>query len=475
MDLLTVFSTLFALTMVGALVGLLFVRSRRDPVVLLTLLLGCLLLLTASLVIGPLGGVGTPAIIVGLLALAWWLAAKALPSLGLATGRQPARWIVLGYAWYLILGYAVAHTRSLTDLEVSGADRSVIILAAMCGVALLAADGIDSRERLDTLLRRLVWLTTVFASFGVIQFFTGFDIVAYIDVPGLSLNRDLFSMGERSIFNRPGSTALHPIEFSVVLCMVLPLAIHYCLYDTSRRRRQVTRFCTGLIAAAIPMSLSRTGILALATVLVVMFVAWSWKRRLHGLIVGFFFTCGLYVVIPGLLGTIRSLFLNIETDPSFTARVDRTPRAMDLWAERFWLGRGTGTYSIEDYFLLDNQYYVTAIEHGILGIVVLVGFLVAGIWLATIFRRRGADGATSHLGQALAAPLASMLVTLATFDALFYRILTTLVFLFIGCAGALWRIEHHQLKRRPRPLHTDAGESTGGPPSDLTLRGQSST
>lgn len=428
------------LTLVACL-GLFIRRGRHDPTTILTIFLVATFGVSAHWIIRPLGAVGQPSLLVGLACMWWWGATKVLPDSGLDRRQQPIRTALLAYGWFFACGYAIAHTRPLTSLEGSGSVRALILLASLIGIALLAADGIGDRSRLDALLHRMVSGATFMGIIGLVQFFSGFDPSSSIRPPLLGLNRDVVSIGIRSNFNRPFGTALHPIEFGVVLGALLPLALHYALHRPSGSNRRLAWLRVAIIAGAVPTSLSRSGIISLAVGLTTLLVVWGWRRRAEGILVGGAFAVMMWVVIPGLLGSIRSLFTSIEYDPSYQARIDRVPRVVELWSQRPFLGRGYGTYSPQDYFLLDNEFYRTLIESGVLGVLVLTAMLLVALAVARGVSRRSRDPATRHLSQAMAAGVLAIAASIPTFDAFFYRILTGVLFLVIGCIGALWRLE----------------------------------
>lgn len=431
----------------------------RDPAALVVLFLALLIALPGGLLFAPLGAVGRPALLVGLFCAYWWLASRLVPAMGSGDhARQPVHWVILPYAAFMVLGYAVANTRSLTPLETSSANRALITLASLCGVALLTADGVRSRERLNFVLGSVVVAGAAMAGIGIIQF-AGWDPVPLIRVPGLRYDARFLALPTRATFNRPYGTALHPIEFSVVCAAVLPLAIHYGMHSLTKRLRISSWVAAGMLALAVPMSLSRSGIVVLVVAMTYLAAGWRWRQQLTAAAYAGAFTVLVAAGIPGLIGTLRSLFLNAGTDPSIVSRQERIPRVLDLIAERPWLGRGYGTYTPEEYFLLDNQYFETAIESGMIGVVVVVSTLfVGGICIARGARRRARTEASYHLGQTLAAPIAGFAVATYTFDAFFYPAFTGILFLLIGAAGALWRIE----ERDPRPRYVDVDHEQRG-------------
>src|SRR5258707_1166250 len=126
-------------------------------------------------------------------------------------------------------------------------------------------------------------------------------------------------MQQRESFHRPSATAIHPIEFGVVLALILPLAIHQARYaPPGRRLRRWTQ--VGLIAVTLPMTVSRSAIVGLAVILIVILPVWPRRERWLAYIVTVFGIGVLFVGVHGLLGTIRNLFLSVGSDSSTTSR-----------------------------------------------------------------------------------------------------------------------------------------------------------
>jgi O-antigen ligase len=420
-------------------------RPRFDVTAYLTVWLVLLFAISAQQVVPGIGALGSPAMLLALTTPLLWLAGWMLPDAGMSRGRHPVRPMLLAYLFYLMFSFSVAMRRPLTELEASGALRSLLISCALIGIALLIADGAASRQRLDVLLRRLAVAAAFISLLGVVQFLTGVGV--NIRIPGLTWNFLPGGVGSRSIFNRPSATALHPIEFSVITASLLPLAIHYALYDTTRRRRRNMATAAGLIALATPLAISRSGILSLLVGLSLLALGWRWRRRLNGALIALAAVPLLWAVIPGLVGTFVSLFGNADHDPSIQARLDRRPRIMALIRERPWFGLGHGTWSVEDYFLIDNEVYVTTLELGLVGLMVTAAVMLTAVFSCVIVAHLpDASERESHLALAIAACIAAFVISLTTFDAFHYRILTGSLFLLIGASGALWRF--HQVTEK---------------------------
>lgn len=413
--------------------------THRDVTWYLTGWLVLLFAIPANQVLGPLGAIGSPALVVAGGAAMLWVAGRAAPTAP-RIGVQPVRIVLFVYMWYLLATVAFAQTRPLTPLEQSSSVREAVTMVCLSGVALLVMDGVRSLERLETLLRRLAWATGFLAAFGILQSVLGQRLIPR--VPGLRLNQVTAEIATRSVFNRPYGTALHPIEFGVVVAALLPLVLCFALESQPGTRRRQTLVAASVVTAlAIPLSISRSAIVAVAGSMAVIWLGWSGRRRTQAAVIGVAALPVLWLTIPGLLGTFRSLFTSFDSDPSVLNRLDRVPRILGLIREYPVFGRGAGTYSVESYFLVDNEFWVSTIETGIVGICLLGILLLTAAIAATSSRHHAlATPSTAHLGWAIAAGITGIAVSIWTFDAFFFHILRGTLFLLIGAAGALWRL-----------------------------------
>jgi polysaccharide biosynthesis protein PslJ len=432
-----------------------------DVLTFLTVWLGLLYLLSARQIFGPLGAVGSPAMIAGMGAALAWCCAWFLPQTGLRHEPHPMRPAPLAWAWYGIISFAIAMQRPVTELELTGADRGLIKTAAMVGIAMLAADGIRDLDGVTRLMRRLMLFGGAMAVIGIGEFLYGTRLEVLL--PGLTWDKPA-AVASRSGFNRPRATGLHPIEFSVVMGALLPVAIHFALYDLTRARRQVAGAMVVVIGVAIPMSVSRSGVVSLAVGMLILAVGWKVQRLVNAAALVAAGAVTLWWLLPRLMDTVVSLFTQAGSSHSVQARIDRLPQIMELVRERPWFGLGNGTWSPEDYFLIDNEVWVTTLQTGIVGLLLLGTLLVLGIVVSLCIRSfPGVDAATGHLGRAVAASIAALSVSLLTFDAFHYRILMGTLFLLLGTAGALWRLTADRSTAPPSPPGPRAHGPTEAP------------
>ena len=282
-------------------------KPRFSSVTLFTTYLVLLLLIPSNLVFAPMGGVGTPANIIALGILLWyvisWIVGRIKPS---GAGR-PVRVSMFIFALAVLASFVAGMTRSITELESLSADRGLILIVVFAALVVVASQTIVSYERLDTLLRRAVVLGSVVAAIGIAEFYTGINFTNYIHIPGLSPAVDVNSLLARNGFNRPSSTATQPIEFGVVMAMLLPFALQQA-FDPARIGRFRKWAPVALLFFAIPMSLSRSGIVGLAIALLWIIPTWPTQRRKPAYVVLLIGIASLKVVAPGLIGTFAEYF-----------------------------------------------------------------------------------------------------------------------------------------------------------------------
>ena len=144
--------------------------------------------------------------------------------------------------------------------------------------------------------------------------------------------------------------------------------------------------------------------------------------------------------MPGLLGTLFSLFSNIEQDQSITTRTEDYTKAFAQVALHPVFGRSFGTYLPYKYQLLDNQYLLTMIETGYLGLCVVIGVCLAACYGALRARALASDPETKLLCASLLSAVLVVAVGMATFDLLSFGVAAGLMFTLVGLCGALLRV-----------------------------------
>ncbi|WP_147268690.1 O-antigen ligase family protein [Sphaerisporangium album] len=415
-------------------------KARVDPVTIMTFFLVVLFVMPARYVVGPLGGAGSPSSMVAVLLLVWYLMSTLSPRWTPIRGRQPVRAVIVFFALAVLASYVAANTRPLSGDELNAADLGLVLVAGWAGIALVTADGITSMDRLETLRQRIVMGASFPALVAMVQFFTGIEVTQYLALPGL-VEKGSAVLFEREGFFRPAGTATHPIELGVVLAAILPLALHgaiFCRVPEQRRKRWTM---VVLIAAALPMSVSRSAILGLFVVMLVLLPTWPSEWRLRAVLIFGASSIVMRLLIPGLIGTVLNLVSVIGSDENSTTRTGDYDAVVAAVSQRPWFGQGFATYLPRMYRVIDNQYLMSSLETGLVGLLALLVFLLAGWVLARRARRAAVDPETRHLAQCFAASSAVAIFGFGTFDAFSFPMITNVMFLILGCCGALWRLQ----------------------------------
>ena len=420
-------------------------RTRVDVVMVLTLTICLLFILPGALIVPNLTFAGRPGLLVALLLCAWWLISRLHPRL-VMTGPQPIRWVAFAYLTATLVSYIAGLVRGLPPVEAKAQNFALLELFEFFGIMLMMADGIPNWERLKGVLRVFVWCSGFMAVTGLAQAILKIDIAHYLTVPGLEFHGGLVGFENRGAGGqfRVAGTAQHYIEFSAVMAMAAPYAIHLARYTADRRQRRWFAVIAVLIAAAVPISISRTGIAALGIMLLVVLPTWRWRLRYNIIAFGVIMSAVLMVVRPGLLGTLRGMFFNSEEDPSIQGRTQDYASVSLFFHERPWLGRGPRTLVPEDYggLVLDNQWLYSLVTVGVLGVAVLMLLHIVCVSLAAIAYKRATRDEDRHLCAVLISTQLIAAFAGATFDSMYYTTFTSTLALMAGACGAVWRFTH---------------------------------
>lgn len=426
-------------------------RQRGDAVTWLLVYVVVLYAIPSRLVIDQLGSAGAPSMLLGLASFGGWalfqLSGSSADAHSLA--RRPVRIAVVILLLCVTASYIAGMMRPIDADEVSPADVAMLSVLSWSGVLLVASDGIPSLFRLRRLTVFLSWAGGVLALLGLAQFATNDVLIDTISIPGLrDAPFEVFSRGE---FIRPSGTATHPIEFGLILTMLLPLALHSAYFGSSRSR--FFRWApVPLLAIVIALTFSRSAYVSVFAALAVLLVGWPPQRR-RGFLIGLLvLSAALFAAVPRLFGTIGSLFRNVGNDPSIASRTDSYDLFWEFFIQAPLLGRGLGTF-LPKYRIFDNQYLMLLVGIGLIGTLAFAGLLLAGAGFAIRAARVAREPSSRDLGLACAASIAAGAVGLATFDGFAFPMTMGTLFLIIGMAGALYRLsvtrELPELAERP--------------------------
>jgi O-antigen ligase len=432
---------------------------RLDGATVICIMIALLTLIPSLYIVPGMTDIGRPALIVGLLMACWWVVVRLTRHLALP-GPQPIRWAVLAFTVSMVASYAVGQLRGLTTMEANGSNRALLFLVVFAGAALGAADGIANWMRLERVVKVLVACGTVMAIIGIIQFTFAFDLTEYMVIPGLEAKREILGFEERGAGIRVASTTTHYIELATVLATILPFAVHLAIFTDDRRGKRRAIIAALIIFVGVFTTISRSGVLAMVIVAVVLVPTWRWRLRYNVFVIAMIMLTALTAAKPSLFKTLTTLFNDPSTNPAFTVRQARYPLVWRYFAERPWLGRGTGTYLHPQYQILDNQWLAFLISNGILGVVVMAGLHITGIVVAVQARRRATTDAVRHLCAVLVSTQLIAMAVAGTYDSMSFLTYATLVALTLGMCGTVWRLTHPTLQVRTATPRWYVAEST---------------
>ncbi|GIE88904.1 O-antigen ligase family protein [Actinoplanes regularis] len=413
------------------------------PDSLLAIYIVLLLVVPARLVVASIGATGTVANLFLLAALLWYAISWLMRRVQTTPYTRAPRVALLFYMVAILLAYVAVGRRDADASEYSAADRALLQLLIWLPVILLTTSLTEYRQ-IDRLLRLFVKLCTWVAALAMAEFVLKQSLTAWIVIPGLSSNAasELVARGD---FVRPTATASNTLELAATLVIALPFAIQQALYDTDRKtwKRWAPVF---LIALASVMTVSRTSVVGLAIVLIVLLLAWPAERVVRSLMVMIPALAATRVLVPGLVGTLIGLFTAMLDggDDSTQSRTATSAGVSEFLDGHLWFGRGPGTFLPDLYRFTDNQYLLGLLEVGVVGLAAIVGLYVTTIHCGGAGRRRFTDPARRETGQAFVAVGFVMLVVTATFDTLSFPIVAGSTFLMLGLSGAYLSIARRE-------------------------------
>lgn len=417
------------------------VVSGPHAVILLQLFALALLVVPSDTVIPWIGAGGYLAALVGMFMFGV-LAVGTLLGLYRPQGPRNPIVTVLCLLWVSVLAsYVLMNRSTLTTTELAAADRLLLELTVVTGVALVAAEYLDSLDAVRRVLRVLCWGGAFCGVVAALQYWFSFDISTSLrDLPGFSVNGSDPGILTRGALNRVSGTAVYPIELGVVAGMLLPPAIYLGVHDTGRSaaRRWAP---AALIALGVPASVSRSAILSFAVALAVLVVLMPVRQRLIAILATPLTLVAVFMTAPGLIGTLSTFFGAGASDASVATRLSDYPMVERFLAGSPWFGQGGWTY-IPNHVVdvLDNQYLKTAVELGLVGVLAVTAFFLVPAITALAARRRTADPELRLLCAALAGAALAAAVCSLTFDSLSYPMFVGVYALIIGLIGAGWRL-----------------------------------
>jgi O-antigen ligase len=138
-----------------------------------------------------------------------------------------------------------------------------------------------------------------------------------------------------------------------------------------------------------------------------------------------------------VLSVLTSFFASASSDPSISSRTADYAAVSEEVARSPFLGHGYGTWYAPVHQIFDNEYLLTLVESGVVGLLSTVLVLGVAIWRSLSVDKRSYS--RQSLSISCTASLAIVAVTSATFDFSSFPIVNTMAFVVVGLVGALDR------------------------------------
>jgi O-antigen ligase len=416
-------------------------QQSNAVVLILQLFVLSLLVVPSDAVIRAIGASGYLASLFALLAAGVWLVGQVLGRGPQLERNRSIRYVLLGLWFATLVSYGLATRYTEPEVTVLAAERWLLLLAGISGIALLAAEGLHSIDGVRRVARALTWGGAICGLVAALQYWLHLDVTSQLRaIPGFSVQSDTNAILSRAAVARVAGTSLHPIELGVVAGMLLPIALYLALCD--RHRNPLPRWLPVLcIAVAIPISVSRSAVLSVVLAVGVFVALLPAVQRVIAFCVLPIAVAAVFMTAHGILSTLTSFFAAGTSDESVSTRVDDVPLVEHLVSRAPWFGRGGGTYMpVNNLEIFDNQYFKTIVELGIIGLVALGAYMVMPVVLAARARSASLDSEVRVLAGALVGSSAAAVVCAATFDALSFPMFAGLQALVVGLTGATWRL-----------------------------------
>jgi O-antigen ligase len=417
--------------------------GKKGSSLLLRLTLLSILVVPSYMLIEPIGASGNLPQLFCLILFGVWLASSAFGLHNPMLYGHPGRaalflWVVASLASYAAMFGGFSGPND--DLGRSAADRWILLVLASSGLALTVTESTVSRLDFFRTVRWLMAGAAFCSLVAVIQFTAQVNPMEWIEsmMPGFTKDFTGSLMMARDGFFRVSGSTVHPIELAVVSSMLLPLSIWWALFD--HRNGLVWRISVPtLLLIANLFSVSRTAMIGLVLCIVVFIPFLPPVSRRWALITAPLGVVGIFLAIPGMLGTLLGSATAGSSDSSITHRTGDYPLAWRLFFERPWLGRGPGTWMPTDSKdIFDNQYIQTVTTLGGVGLVALLALFLFPTYGALQAARHAPSQEVRTLSGAIAAAMLVAAVSAGTFDAFSFQTFTFVLAFFVGASGLVW-------------------------------------
>jgi O-antigen ligase len=236
---------------------------------------------------------------------------------------------------------------------------------------------------------------------------------------------------------RAVATSDHPIEFSVLAAVAIPLTFHLARYAEKPISRQMAAIACLLSFAALPASVSRSGVVAIAAIFVIYALALKVRLLANVLIIGMAGLLAYKIVLPSAVNALWATFMGSQTDASILTRTEDYAAVGEQFREDPWFGLGLGGYPPTVYRFLDNQWLMAIVTGGVVGLAAMLLLTIGGVAGMTVALRNSRTPAQRDQVFAMGAAFCGIIVSSATFDLFSFQQATIVLFILFAL---LWTV-----------------------------------
>jgi len=273
----------------------------------------------------------------------------------------------------------------------------------------------------------VIGITVVQATLGVFEFVTQRPLTFMYDLAqsfGLVFDPNAIRSEVTTVFTRltgeirATGTAPHPIVLSALIALGILVAGIWLVYAEKRRDRVWLGLALAVLVIAMPVPNSRTGfvIVGLAAIPLLVLMIKELPRIIPLILVLSMFMGLAFVISPETPRLLLNSVTRSDEDQNTQIRIERFSRVPELLESRPVVGAGYLTHDTKNVQLFDNAFNMAIIEFGILGFVLAMWWLLAGLgrsWAGTVRARR--DEVVLTIGGVAA--VIALLAGGSTFDA----------------------------------------------------------
>jgi O-antigen ligase len=219
---------------------------------------------------------------------------------------------------------------------------------------------------------------------------------------------------------RVTGTLPNPNEFGAMLILASALAISGLLHFRRNNELIFCGFCLVVYFSALSLTLSRSSVIALCVVAIVLLIInYSKIIEMMSLKTVIIITFTLFLIsiifkalLPEEFFTRIGDLLNISQVPSWIFRLDKWSINISIWQESPVFGWGPAKVDMTT--IVDNEWLLLLRRYGIVGVVAFIGLLVSFLRGLQQLRAENSDETTTALAGALTATLIGYMVYMIT-------------------------------------------------------------